>query len=69
MTLAGPVTLRPIAFDNFEDVIELQLHPEQMRNLPSNVYSIAESTLAFGFKETGFRDDGDVIAELQLHAP
>ena len=40
------VKLMNIVRDNFEDVIELELEKAQEKNLPSNVYSIAESTLS-----------------------
>ena len=40
------VALRKIVKDNFDEVIGLQLDEEQKDYLPSNVYSIAESTLS-----------------------
>ena len=40
------VTLMKIERDNFHDVIELELDPEQEKHLPSNLYSIAESSLS-----------------------
>ena len=40
------VKLMKIVENNFDDVIELELEKEQAKNLPSNVYSIAESTLS-----------------------
>ncbi|MEM1376549.1 MAG: GNAT family N-acetyltransferase [Pseudomonadota bacterium] len=40
------ITLSPISRDNFDDVIELELEKSQEPNLPSNVYSIAESVLS-----------------------
>lgn len=40
------VKLMKIVWDNFRDVIELKLEKEQEKHLPSNVYSIAESTLS-----------------------
>ena len=40
------VTLAEVTLDNFHDVIELELEASQEKNLPSNVYSIAESSLS-----------------------
>lgn len=40
------VSLENIIRENFHDVIELEVEPSQEDNLPSNVYSIAESTLS-----------------------
>jgi len=40
------VKLTEITRDNFDDVIELELEAAQEKNLPSNVYSIAESRLS-----------------------
>ena len=40
------VKLMKIVRDNFHDVIELELEEAQEKHLPSNVYSIAESTLS-----------------------
>ena len=40
------MTLISIARENFDDVIKLELEPSQESNLPSNAYSIAESTLS-----------------------
>lgn len=40
------VKLVKITKDNFDDVIELELEEGQKKYLPSNVYSIAESTLS-----------------------
>ncbi|MEM8554694.1 MAG: GNAT family N-acetyltransferase [Pseudomonadota bacterium] len=40
------VTLSEIDPSNFEDVIALELEPAQELNLPTNVYSIAESSLS-----------------------
>jgi len=40
------VKLADITRDNFHDVIELELEEAQEKHLPSNVYSIAESTLS-----------------------
>jgi len=40
------VKLMQVTRDNFDDVIELELKEEQKKLLPSNVYSIAESTLS-----------------------
>ncbi|MEM0900022.1 MAG: GNAT family N-acetyltransferase [Pseudomonadota bacterium] len=40
------VRLGKISRDNFDQVVELELLEAQEKNLPSNVYSIAESTLS-----------------------
>ncbi len=40
------VKLMKIVGSNFHDVIELELEEAQEKHLPSNVYSIAESTLS-----------------------
>ena len=40
------IKLVNVVRDNFDEVIELELEPAQEKHLPSNVYSIAESTLS-----------------------
>jgi len=40
------IKLTKIGRENFEDVVDLELEKEQEKHLPSNVYSIAESTLS-----------------------
>ncbi len=54
------VTLEKIDFDNFHDVIELELEASQEDNLPSNVYSIAESSLSTLFHPRAIRTDGEI---------
>ncbi len=43
------ITLTGITRDNFYEVIELELEKAQEKHLPSNVFSIAESTLSETF--------------------
>ena len=43
------VKLTGIEYDIFHDVIELQLNEDQEHYLPSNVYSLAESSFSTGF--------------------
>ena len=40
------VRLARIGRENFEEVIDLELEKDQEKNLPSNVYSIAEASLS-----------------------
>ncbi len=49
---------------NFDDVIELELAKSQEKNLPSNVYSIAESTLSATFHPRAICVDGIVVGFL-----
>ena len=58
------VTLVRIARENFDDVIELELEPSQEGNLPSNAYSIAESTLSETFHPRAICLDGKVVGFL-----
>ncbi|MEM7303053.1 MAG: GNAT family N-acetyltransferase [Pseudomonadota bacterium] len=58
------VTLIRIARENFDDVIELELEPFQKGNLPSNVYSIAESTLSETFHPRAICLDGKAVGFL-----
>ena len=46
---------------NFDDVIELELEAEQENNLPSNLYSIAESTLSPQFHPRAICVDDKVV--------
>ncbi len=55
------IRLTAIARDNFHDVIELELEEAQEKNLPSNVYSIAESTLSPLFHPRAVCADGKVV--------
>ena len=55
------VTLMRITRENFDDVIELELEPSQESNLPSNVFSIAESTLSDTFHPRAICLDGTVV--------
>ena len=55
------VTLSRIARENFDDVIDLELEPSQERNLPSNVYSIAEASLSETFHPRAICLDGSVV--------
>lgn len=58
------MTLNRIARENFDDVIELELEPSQESNLPSNVYSIAESTLSETFHPRAICLDDSVVGFL-----
>ena len=40
------VQLREIEYEHFHEVIELEIEKEQEKNLPSNLYSIAESSFS-----------------------
>ena len=40
------VELREIEYEHFHDVIDLEVEKEQKKNLPSNLYSIAESSFS-----------------------
>lgn len=55
------VTLTKIDWHNFEDVIALELEPSQERNLPSNMYSIAESSLSDTFHPRAVCVDGKAV--------
>ena len=55
------VTLMRITRENFDDVIELELEPSQESILPSNVFSIAESTLSDTFHPRAICLDGTVV--------
>ena len=55
------VTLMRIARENFDDVIDLELEPSQERNLPSNLYSIAEALLSDTFHPRAICLDGTVV--------
>lgn len=55
------VTLQNIARDNFDEVIVLELEKSQERNLPSNLYSIAESTLSETFYPRAICLDGKPV--------
>ena len=55
------ISLEPIVWDNFDDVIELELEKSQEKNLPSNVYSIAESSLSPLFHPRAVCVDGKVV--------
>ncbi len=50
--------------DNFHDVIDLELEEAQEKNLPSNVYSIAESTLSTLFHPRAVCADGKIVGFL-----
>ncbi|MEO1502570.1 MAG: GNAT family N-acetyltransferase, partial [Pseudomonadota bacterium] len=58
------VTLMAISRDTFDDVIELELETSQESNLPSNVFSIAESTLSETFHPRAICLDGRVVGFL-----
>ncbi|MET1410763.1 GNAT family N-acetyltransferase [Roseibium sp. HPY-6] len=58
------VTLTKIARHNFDDVIELELETFQEKNLPSNVYSIAESVLSETFHPRAICLDGKAVGFL-----
>lgn len=53
--------LTRISRENFHDVIELELEEEQEKHLPSNVYSIAESTLSPSFHPRAICVDEEVV--------
>ncbi|MEP3848180.1 MAG: GNAT family N-acetyltransferase [Paracoccaceae bacterium] len=55
------VTLTRIARENFDEVIELELEPSQESILPTNVFSIAESTLSDTFHPRAICLDGTVV--------
>ena len=55
------VSLAKVDRTNFEEVIGLELEPGQEHNLPSNVYSIAESTLSPLFHPRAILADGKVV--------
>lgn len=55
------VQLAKIGRDNFDEVIDLELAPSQDKNLPSNLYSIAESTLSDTFHPRAICADGEVV--------
>lgn len=55
------VWIEPISRGNFDDVIELELEAHQVENLPSNVYSIAESSLSASFHPRAVFMDGKVV--------
>ena len=52
------VTLERITVLYFDDVVELKLHDFQEKNLPSNVYSMAESILSDTFHPRAICADG-----------
>ncbi|MEM8980795.1 MAG: GNAT family N-acetyltransferase [Pseudomonadota bacterium] len=58
------VTLEKVARANFEEVIDLELEASQEKNLPSNVYSIAESSLSDTFHPRVICLDGEVVGFL-----
>lgn len=58
------VTLKKISRANFDDVVELELEAFQEKNLPSNVYSIAESTLSEMFHPRAICVEGCVVGFL-----
>lgn len=55
------VTLARISTDTFDDVIALELEMSQENNLPSNLYSLAESTLSDTFHPRAICLDGIVV--------
>lgn len=55
------VTLVKVSRDNFDEVIELELETEQEKNLPSNVFSIAESVLSTLFHPRVIMCDDKVV--------
>ena len=55
------ITLAHITRENFHDVIELELEEAQEKHLPSNVYSIAESTLSSLFHPRAICDNDKVV--------
>ena len=59
------VKLAKIIWDNFHDVIELELEEVQENYLPSNVFSIAESTLSPLFHPRAICS-GDKVVGLSL---
>lgn len=58
------VKLAKIDRDNFDDVVNLELEKEQEKNLPSNVFSIAESTLSAMFHPRVITVDDKVVGFL-----
>lgn len=58
------VKLVKVGRQNFDDVVELELELEQEKYLPSNVYSIAESTLSDLFHPRVIVLDGKVVGFL-----
>ncbi|MBX2885554.1 MAG: GNAT family N-acetyltransferase [Granulosicoccus sp.] len=55
------VTLHPITRENFDDAIELELEEDQEQHLPSNLYSIAESSLSPLFYPRAINLDAEVV--------
>lgn len=58
------VTLCKITRDNFDDVIGLSLGVGQEERLPSNVYSVAESTLSTLYHPRAICRDGRIVGFL-----
>ena len=58
------IKLVNVSEDNFDEVVELQLEPEQEDYLPSNAYSIAESTLSPLFNPRVICRDKQVVGFL-----
>jgi len=55
------VKLEKIVRENFHDVIDLELEEAQEKYLPSNVYSIAESTLSSLFHPRAISADDKIV--------
>ena len=55
------VKLAKIDGPKFHDVIDLELEEDQIKNLPSNVYSLAESTLSPLFHPRAIMADGQIV--------
>ena len=55
------VRLVRIGRENFEEVIDLELEKDQEKNLPSNVYSIAEASLSPLFHPRAILADDNVV--------
>lgn len=58
------VKLAKIGRDIFDDVIALELEEAQKNYLPSNVFSIAESTLSASFHPRAIVADGEIVGFL-----
>lgn len=58
------VTLVEIVRSNFDDVIRLELDEDQEKHLPSNIFSIAESTLSPLFNPRAICLDDKVVGFL-----
>jgi len=55
------VTLRKIDYEHFHEVIELELHEDQEKHLPSNLYSLAESSFSDSFHPRAIWCDEEIV--------